>query len=558
MNLIALEEKREEIKQRINEKKSLNSNYLKNMKEISDKIENVRQELKMVETKKEEINNNFRENLHKLNILKDKINEYKEAERNKENERIKKKIREKINDINQLRFTVNFSIFNDFNKLREFRNEIVLQSFVYDIFNEKKEELKEKIYEIVDSLILIPNKMNEVFYYLRFMKKCEEYFNDSFVIDYFFRRISDKFTYHFMTEKETNRLDKPEWIFKFIKEEINNIYRIFLILDIKLSSFLLMIEELLIIKIREIFITKSDQKRKLLWHFLDEYLIYAHDMNELCTNEGYKPELKEICKIILEVEEEVVNKRMNEIYSLKHNKWFNEFKKITNEEFQFTKRYSKILSDSINILIYLMSKIQNSYEMFVDELRYSSNDEIVFLCNIYTQIEQYKIYLQQEENDLLIVNCKLNFNILQKAKNNLYIFNQQNFKVIKELFLDEINKLNKKIKNFNFTENNELIGYVIDLSAVLSLYKNCSSFNILKEQSKLLIDTFIYENIIIKLRLSSEECFKLKDLIKRLNELFNSTLNLSANGLECLENIFEEKFYAKDEVLFYKLKELYD
>lgn len=557
------QKRKEDLIRIINENKALEKSYLKSINTITSQLEVNKKELEKIKRKKEEINEEEEENQKKINKLKKKIEEYKETKKNEKKEEIKKKIYDSLEEIKKLNFKINFGIFEDFRKLEEISEKSSLKSFFLPIYKQKKEELVEKISKNINLLLEAPKKTHEAFFYLKFLIKCENIFKEPFFTEFFFRKISDKFTFHFLSEKETNRLDKPEWMFKFLAEEIEKIHCFFLIFKKDFTIFLQKIDDLVKIKIREIYFTKSEQRRKLLWHFLDEYLIFLKNSdfseeNSKKKDSFSKPNLQEISKMILEIEQDFINKSINEIHKLSYKKWFKEYKELTDEAFQFCKRFSKIEPKSIDILVFVLRKILEFYEIFVEEMRFSSKNEIKLLCEIYSQIEKYKKYLESEENELLIFNCDFDFSLFQRTASNFFIFNQQNYKILKEILLDESEKLSRKIKKFNFVEEDLIVNFVIELSSLLSLYKDCSSFCALEEEVKRFTDLFVYEEVILKIKLSSEQCFKLKDLVKRLNDLFVNGVPLSSKGHECLQFVFDEKIYLKDVDLFEKIKEIYE
>ncbi|RVD91811.1 hypothetical protein TUBRATIS_17350 [Tubulinosema ratisbonensis] len=562
MQIKDLQSKKEHLENQLKELKSLEKTYSSNVTNISLEINRIKHELIEIQNKKE----NFRKNLEKRNgkivELKEKLTQHKEKRKEEQFIILKRELKEKILEIENLNFFISFSIFNSFKKLKNYENKF-LKNEINKIYKEKKEELIEKIESLIEENLFKRKKLNSAFYYFKLLISCELFFSEQFFDDYFFKKISDKFTFHFLSDKETNRLDKPEWLFKFLKEQLFDYFSLYLIFKKDFFKLLEKVEELIKIKLREIFILQTDQKRKLVWHFYDEFILYINEINKFLKEtmslyKEYIPKLKENTEILLKIEQNSIKERINKIHKLSYKKWFEEYKLITKETFHFCKRFGVLESNFVEVLVFLLTNIKDSYEMFVDEMRFSSESEIILLCEIYSQIEQYKYFLQSEENELLIINPKLNFSVLQKTKNNFFIFNQQNFKTIKELLSDEVNSKLRNIRNFNYVDQNTVVSFVIDLSNILSLYKKCTSFSYLERMCNKILDTFLLERIILSIKLTSEQSFKLKDLVKRLNDLFDCNFEMSFKGVKCLECIFDGKFYDEDVKLYEKIKAIYD
>lgn len=563
MDIKELQLRKENLQNQLKEQKSLEDTYRINITNLSKEINQIKAQLSEIQSEKEAFNISLEERAEKINLLKSKIIEYKENKKTEKIDELRKKLKENLKKIESLKFVLNFSIFELFDKLSHFQTELVLGKHITKIYNDKKEELITKLEYLIDANLNHKNKLNIAFFYFKLLIRCDNFFNDTFFDNYFFKKISDKFTFHFLSDKETNRLDKPEWMFKFLKEELFDIFKFYLIFKKDFFSLLVKIEELIKIKIREIFIAETNQKKKLIWHFYDELILYINEINKFLTettslNKEYSPKFKENTEILLKIQEESTKERLSQIHKLNYKKWHYEYKMLTKETFHFCKRYGKLESKLIEVLIFLLTKIQEFYEMFVDEMRFSSKNEIFLLCEIYSQIEQYKYFLQIEENDLLISNTQIDFSFLHKTKNNFFVFNQQNFKIIKDLLSDEIKSKLKEIKNFNFVDENTVVNFVIDISNTLSLYKKCTSFSFLEKEARKMIDEFIFERIILKTKLTSEQSFKLKDLIKRLTDLFGSEIKLSNEGMKCLECIFDEKNYENDLLLYEKINKIYE
>lgn len=77
----------------------------------------------------------------------------------------------------------------------------------------------------------ILSALPDLVYNMNILVKYEEYFGEFIFMEYLYESIRNKFNYHFMSARETNRLDKPEWMLKWLvdkyneKEELYEIYK---------------------------------------------------------------------------------------------------------------------------------------------------------------------------------------------------------------------------------------------------------------------------------------------------------------------------------------------
>ncbi len=129
-----------------------------------------------------------------------------------------------IEQINEIPFKFDVNVFEDFDNLRAISTEKfkILNSKKMKLFEGKKLELRNLILLKIDQDVI-----EESVFYISFLKLYEEYFGIKVFIPWLEGILERKFDYHFMSDKETNRLDKPEWIFSFISKEVQSYYELF-------------------------------------------------------------------------------------------------------------------------------------------------------------------------------------------------------------------------------------------------------------------------------------------------------------------------------------------
>lgn len=499
------------------------------------------------------------DNNKKIEMLKNSLEIYKEDVKKAERTLLMEEYKRILADISNIDFSLNPKIFDSFRTLRnmesvKFRN---MKKKIREKYNTEKNMLKSSLENEVNSYIRAECGLHKAFLYLNYMKKYDAFFEEDIFTAYFFKDLVDNFTYHFLSGKETNRLDKPEWMFKFLYDKYEERSRFFDAFSKPFDDFLKKSEEVINIKIRELGGCHSEQKRGLIWHFTDEFVVFSSNVFE---RYGYILNNAEACGMLIENEHSYVEEALIKVYGMEYSRWYKEYKNLVEESLYFYRRYKSLDCRTLNVFISLVDKIIESCSIFIDQMRFISKEEIRVLCYFYSEMEKLKGFVNEEEADVFL-QCadEAEISMIQQVNAKMVKFNQHNLNLLKLLVENDALKLLRNIKNFSYTQESDLVSFIVDLTQILQNYERCISYSVLLSHVQKKVDHFLVDQIILRYKLSSEHYLRFINFFGRIKGMFDGAKNWETSAcIRCIECIFNGHDFSEDPTLFKTISELYN
>lgn len=497
-----------------------------------------------------------KDNSRKIRMLRRVVEEYRNSKRQDARVALAREYAETVEKARHIDFDLNLDVLEKFEALKSLRgrfeglNRRIDAKYAYE-----KSRLKDHLYKEALDNIGDPKGLHRMFLYLRFIQKYEEAFEEDIFTGLFFEDISRNFTYHFLSDKETNRLDKPEWMFKFLHEKLRSYSQFFGAFSKPLSGLLVRVPELVNIKARELEKCNSDQKKSLVWHFVDEFEAFSDAVLE---EYDHAFDGAEICSLLLGTERDHVEATLLQIHDMGYTQWWDEYRKLATECLYFYRKYRSIEQRCINVFVYLMDNIIESCKIFIDQMRFISRKEVKVLCHFYSQIESFKAFVSEEETEIFL-QCEneLEISTLQKMTSKVTRFNKENLSLLLSLIENDVSQLLRHIRGFSRVQENDRVSFVIDLTTVLHDYKRCVSYRVLATHCQKQVDSFLVDQIVVKHKMDSEQYLQFRELFKSLQNVFGDQHWNTSAGLDCIEAIFNGTECCVNKPLHKRIEELY-
>ncbi|KAM0686698.1 hypothetical protein COBT_002075 [Conglomerata obtusa] len=548
-----------------NEIESMLNSFEEDEKQLSSidyAIEKKRKELKKIDASLKSKKDLLEKKKQAQINLKSKITFYKKSKLEiKEKEAIKK-IDKIISRINLLDFITPEDFSINFEKL----NFLYAKSVPFEILCKKIKkfsgEQKERIIKILidelksnNSSVENAHKLAQSLQKIIDLEKC---IKRKVIKTYLIGNICEDTIYHFLSNKETNRLDKPEWFFTHLGDKIKENKRIILVYtaiepEIKIPLFKSLFRricDLIQTRFNEILKSKSTQKKNLMVHFCVELI----EFKKIILKEiKYEVEIQFIANDFIKEIKQNINEKMEQVHLGNYKKWFQEYKIMLKDAFNVYLSVHDLDSDIFAIICqHIIDNIYIYCEIFIKQMRYINREEIHLLCLIFSELENIKFYITDLENEFINLKFSEKFVNIQKIS----IFNSENLKLIKSLVKNDTDILLKRIKNIKYIQEKILVNFVIDLSSLLIEYKETleKGYQIIEKCIGMQIDNFFINQIILKNTFESVEYFEFKDFFKKVFNLFDYYKEWNTiTGCKCIEDIFNGRTPKNDDDSLFNL-----
>ncbi|AFN83474.1 hypothetical protein EROM_080540 [Encephalitozoon romaleae SJ-2008] len=555
-----LEHQLQQFKQKESDRIEHRNHLARQAKEKREAIEAVKKEIHEMEL-------TLLEKREKFVCLKDEVSKYKKRALEKARNEFEGLYREIFEEASRIRPSATFSTFGEFTKIKGLIERNIFRNLgrrLTRFYSEEKEKLRKHILSQMEKKLEDDRRMHEAVFNMKFLSRYEQYFSEKVMESFLYEKISRGFEYHFLSDRDSNRLDKPEWFLDFILAKLKEskvVFDIYLDLnkkDVEEGEFDGRFEELVSrvcglirTKIEEISGCSSKQKRNLMLHLGMEILKFRY---EVCHDYGIILEFSELGDALCKEQKKYVREKLSKIHEARHVKWFGGYRELLRECLLYIYRFRALdpifeMDDAIQIIV-------DYNKVFLESLRYINRQEIKVLCWVYSEFERLKAFLLDQESEVVfdtrlnmeskIVNVKKNGNaqdMLHEAVTGslerISEFNSENLKLIMSLAANDTSEGLRPIKRFFHDPSRTFRNLVIDVGRYLDDYKECLSYDAIKRDVKERIDGVLLEEIILKCRLETSEYFELAETIKRLEEMFGEGEWKSGMGLECVGDIFE-------------------
>lgn len=593
----------------VNKKSSLEEqlktydNFQEDFAEI--KLKKCLKEIKNYENLKKEKSDFLVQKIEKLKILQKKINEFKKLNIKKYEKELKFEYEKIIKEVDNAMGSAGTDAGTDaemgaemsadsFKSVKKVIVKNLERSSKFPILNARIQKLNESTnFEYKKRILKNLEKPSEIQILsknVNFVIEYEILVKESIFKEFVINKICENVIYHFLSNKETNRLDKPEWFFNYIIDKLNenktmlslyehmaehvddsscgdgcsgrnsdgnsdgcsdensdrntdrcahnNTTQNFTTQNNANSVIACVFERIsciIFLRFNEILKSESKQKTDLILHFFEE----MKNFEETVKNEfDFEITVKKVNENLLKELKNEINKKMEEIHLQSYKKWFVEYKKMLKEAMNrnfYDVSFNCIISQQIidNIYIYC--------ELFIKQMRFLSREEIHLLCSIFSEIENLKFFIFELENNFIAEN-EIKIEILQVNLESLSKFNNENLKLIKNLAKNDIKKILNSLKNFKYVPQKNLISFIVDLTQILNEYKKYLTlgYEILEKCVSEQIDDYLIQNIILKSSFDSNEYLEFKDFFKKVYNLFKYYKNWKTiTACKCIEDIFD-------------------
>lgn len=561
MNNLIKEKKR--IENEILLSASLEDKQKEEIGEIEHRINRIRSNIKNEKIALHELEKFIKNKEIKTKELTNLVNQY----RSKYNQELKTKYISKYGDI--LKYINSFSFDNIENIpeilektqkiLRKTKIFPILSNKINSMFIKKKDiVIKRLICDIDDNVKDIEN-IHKASYYTTLMIEIESILSEDIFVDYCFKQVYDPFVYNFLSDKKTNRMDKPEWFTKFLVEKIKTEKRKLTIYDHLNPEkkvyvhFMDKIKILINLKINEIMESSSTQKRNLLLHFADEIMKFTDEIFDMFCIRLF---VSDLSNFIIKNEKNQINKRIEEINLGNYKNWFKDYKLMINESLILFSSISKLDPNLYPILSqYILDNIYLYCEIFIKQIRMNSKDEVRLLCFLFSEIESFKIYTI-EKADEYVVNLSIKDEVNHIDVGKLSVLNNENLRMIKDMSGEEIVMALKRIKNFLYISDKQITHTLMEIFETLNDYKRYleNGYVMLEKHLGEMCDDFILNNLIFKIRFCESECKRFIKFLTKIKEMFKTYKVWKCDmGCNCIDDIFHGRKPNEDSSSFFNI-----
>lgn len=585
-------EERERLKNKIKEKRKLEktAHIIENTNEKEKALQNYQRALESLQ-RKEEIS------FKCLKKLQKKVQLYKNEQIDKLRENIRESIIKYMEEINSWNvhgikeYKRTELIAKRANKLPNFRDEVLKigRKIKHDIIQRAEYKL-DNFYDRQDQIVDLLIILNDI-------RKVEILFEEEIFITTLYSKMYDEFSFHFFTQKQTNRLDKPEWYFKFLLDKLKS-YKFLckcydrIVLEnqnVNVSTDLISenmknilkknepqkneksinvlinkIYSILEIKINELKKCQSNQKRNLFFHFTEEFL---HFKNELKKNYLIDLNIIDLPENILSLQKDHIIECLHSIQTNIFSNCFKNYEKIYKENFLLAFSYVSLQNNIFNELInFITTSIIKFIDAIVDEMTFNTDEQKDTLCMIVVGLDELKNFLRIEEcvfleqiegktdcNTEILKNIHVDTSILGK-------FNNQNIKLLQTVIFHDVSQILVNFIYLNAMTNQKIMKYCSMIAKIISgIFQKLGKHKIFIENHIFdKIDNFIVEKIVLQNTFNSELLFVYKDFIDRiikLSESYREWKCLMAfehlkdifNGVDTGDELFEQ-IYKKQKI----------
>lgn len=523
----------EELKNLQAEKKRMDERHAAISTELKDKTYLYNQLISTIAALKKD----YKENLKSFSNFKNLIKEYKTEQKKRIEIEFYKKIKEVVSEINLLQIEFKLSVFKVFDKIKSAETDLfpILESKKRAFLKFHKNWLKKEIFDKIASAVTEKSKINDLIFYISFMIRYEIYFLEAVFVDFLKMQIVERFKYHFMSDRESNRLDKPEWYFDFLVKNYEDSEAIFEIYNScaarlgaekkHVSELIEKTQSLVFTKLKELSKCSSPQKRNLIFHFVSMFRTYS---SRLKTTYGFTADSKDVSYVLTSLMSDFVVSELSRIHEMKCVQWFDEYKMLCHESMIYLHRFGDF--DSSFRLEDLIEAILTHLRHLLENFRFINRDEIKLAGFIFSKLEELKEYILNEESELLLISQPTHSeDFSSKSLEAISEMNSEILRLIKKLALNDIEVNFKKIQYFNYSSVENRRTFQVNISKIMEEYKQCVYFDVIEKYFMENLDSLIAGEILFKIKFSSDEFGEFKEFYKTLKGLFNRNSGVEQN-----------------------------
>lgn len=548
LNMENLLEEKDRLKRKIDIVNSENEKRLANIKNLKTQLKTLNIKMQYETSKIDELDLKIAQ---KNKIIKElEIQIFKYENKNKENLKItlEEEYKYYVDKTNRIHFGKKDEYKKQFELLRKIIDRCKkfkkLHNRLYDLFTEEQKKLFKRLLDRVQKYDGDVKNIDKLSKSIASVVDAEILFSTNFFVAFVYENITNGFAYNFFSTRKTNRLDKPEWFVDFLIERLKtgkrklHIYQSLKNND-DLKKFL--IEKLTQIvnqKADEISQSESEQKKDLLIHFAEEISRLAF---EIKNNFEFDIVFEKVKTVLRDENFNYIKYRLKKIHLDDHEKWFIEYQKLINEFFTTCKSLHKFDRNFLSDIIFFMIKEMVVFQgLLLKRMQFITKEETYLTCFMFSEIEELKFYIQSKQNELSInknINIGIDFHPLSKL-------NGEVLKWVKSSTKDDLDFYLKRIKNFQYIQERLLVNTKLEISTLIDMYKSKMKrgYNVLDKFLGEYMDTYLFDNIILKIKFEREEFKRFKFFFNQIKENFIFYRQWKTDtGVKCVSEILDGK-----------------
>lgn len=508
------------------------------------------------------IKKEYKDKLQKFHLLKTLVKEYKKNQRETLEKEYQAEILRIVKELNSLIFVFKINTFKVFDQIKSISTEKfpILDHKKTELYDKERTMLKQRLLDEILKGILGKSPLPDFIFHINFLIKYEMYFNEDVYMDFILRNIENEFEYHFLSDRDSNRLDKPEWIFDFLIKkysELEPVIKIYSECRIKngldekdITQLILDTQKLITIKTSEISKIESNQKRNLVLNFASKFEEYFQKIKKRYSVEIDYESLRHV---LSNTQTDHIKGELQRIHELRYIQWFVEYRKLCRESILYISKYEKMdpkfrFKDLIKLII-------SHTKSFIENLRFINREEIKVVLFIFNELEELKGFILQEENEIVLMKGSPSIEITTSSIDKITVFNTEIFKLIKRLAIGDVENILKKIHSFNYSSNEVRRTVLVEISRTIEEYNFCIYSDLINKSIQEKIDEVLFKEILIKTRFTPGEYLEFKVFFKALKKYIQNFEWKTDEACKCIEAIFEERF--EDGTMFKIFKDLY-
>lgn len=506
----------------------------------------------------------YKEKMEKLSELSSLVKEYRQEQKHALYQEYEAELHRLMTKINTIGFEFKLEIFKKLDQLQnilcdKFPNlNRQKESYLKDL----KFDLRKRLFDSVKNTMADKSTFNDMIYYINFLVRFEIYFHENIFNDLLLSIISDEFEYHFLSNRESNRLDKPEWVFTFLNtkyEEMESIFRIHEDcskrasgIRSEYSQLLALTERLVTLKLEEILESGSPQKRKLLFHFTNEFTRFN---SALSKNYSFHFSSDRLSYALNQVQREYLRQRVQDIQSAAYTEWFTGYREVCKDAMAYVVSYHYIDRDFS--LDESVRPICVHTKAFAENLRFINRKEIQIVCFLFSEVEELKNCIRSEEDNMRLEAAHdVPDDLSLKSHLLLTDLNAELFRIIRDIAINDIISILDRVIIFNYSSVETRRTALVGTHHVLADYKGSSCYDIVEAAMVDKASSIFADEILARIRFSPEEYLELRQFYKDFKRAFVSGNWPADAGFRAADAIFNGERLAGP---FYKsLRKLYN
>ncbi|KAI5172557.1 hypothetical protein NEFER03_1632 [Nematocida sp. LUAm3] len=546
--LLEVEAKVSELLRKEKEKKTEKASLLT---EIQRSLEERRKLLLRLEEEKRDSLLRIKKKTEALSTAKGLVSEKENEEKEGRRKELEKEYQKAIEEANSIEFqlskdmkkavlTIKNSI--DLAKKKQFINlACAIEKHLLEKIKEYSVEIKHLSSSLrADKLIIMITALSDSLFLMDSSISSAET-RRSFFVGVYFDSLYEAFSYHFLSDFRTNRLDKPEWYCEYLLKEIESHDKIFNILaqvdhmdeedveadkeQLKKKYFDQLLEiinlKILSEKFKEPILSSSKQRLSLILYHSQEIGVFLKELKKRYIYAGTLQIPESLIEEVYSSFLSEANTRLEKELSKPYTEWPESLRSIIKQVFsEAVALYPTIPNIHNRLIISIINKYFTVLSVFLNTFCYISEEETKILFFFLEEV----FYVEEE---LLDIENEFGVSVGEVVLFDLSSFNtfkSSFFQLFDEILKERVENHLKHLCSYRFFEENEEEEFLSDFSSSISYFlKNFSNNSIithLKEKLLTLSDDYIANHVITEQLDGISDLDRIKNILSLILDIF--------------------------------------